>query len=74
MLSSDDNGLGFFLGLVEGGLLQIIEFTKVFLSKIWEPEIWLLPLVTMSLRWLINMGKEAPNVRACSLQTSHIRI
>ena len=35
IISSDDNGLGFFLGLVEGGSLQVLELTKAFLTKIW---------------------------------------
>ena len=35
IISSDDNGLGFFLGLVQGGSLQVIEVTKIYLSKIW---------------------------------------
>ena len=38
IISSNDNRLGFFLGLVEGGgrrSLQVIELTKIFLSKIW---------------------------------------
>ena len=36
IISSYDNGLGFFMSLVEKGSLQVIKITKVFLSKIWR--------------------------------------
>ena len=36
VISEDDNGLGFLLGLVEGAPPQVIELTKTFLCNIWR--------------------------------------
>ena len=36
VIYSNDNGLGFFLGLDENSSVQIIEITKIFLVDIWE--------------------------------------